>query len=363
MELLPDELSSEKLWKVIKFLLPDHKAPLPDAPDDPLWWRLYYAARWMHNHDQPQDEDLRDIWHGRVTTMLAHVLDLGALPPIERVELGKILGQWGDPRPGVGLDDNGLPDIYRTWCDVPAGEFQYGHEKESDNPPQRVTLEEPFKIAKYPVTVAQFNAFLAENPAENDPLWDGMPGEEKDFMGEVYPVREFRETRDDYANHPRTYVSWYQAIAFCRWLTKKYHDNGRLDKSLVIWLPHEQWWEKAARGADDGREYPYEGEFDASKGNTDETNIGGTSAVGAFPAGASPYGLMDASGNVWEWCASKNGEPDMLLPDDSGASRVLRGGSFDSFHNGARVSYRYYGDPANRNHYRGFRVCCVRPLS
>jgi formylglycine-generating enzyme required for sulfatase activity len=216
-------------------------------------------------------------------------------------------------------------------------------------------------MAKYPVTVAQFNAFLAENPAENDSLWDGMPGEDKDFMGKSYPVREFKETRDDYANHPRTSVSWYQAIAFCRWLTQKYHAAGLLDKSLVIWLPHEQWWEKAARGADDGREYPYEGEFDTGKGNTRETNIGSTSAVGAFPTGASPYGLLDASGNAWEWCASKRDEPDMLVPDDSGASRVLRGGSFSNVPINARVSYRSSDNPVNRNLFSGFRVCCVRP--
>jgi formylglycine-generating enzyme required for sulfatase activity len=92
-----------------------------------------------------------------------------------------------------------------------------------------------------------------------------------------------------YANHPRDTVSWRQAMAFCRWFSWRLGGGSDLKKvdEWAVRLPTEFEWEKAARGTD-GRVYPYEGDFDATKCNTRETGLHQTSAVGIFPNGASP---------------------------------------------------------------------------
>jgi formylglycine-generating enzyme required for sulfatase activity len=241
-----------------------------------------------------------------------------------------------------------VPEI--DWVEIPGGEFHYGHEDESDNPSQILILP-TFHIARYPVTFAQFQCFIDAADVDDDRWWAGMP-EEVEAFGTVYRVREFGNQAFKYPNHPRETVSWYQAVAYTRWLSDKL--------GYLIALPTEEQWEKAARGTD-GRRYPYGDAYDPMKGNTNDTNIGQTSAVGIFLAGASPYGVLDLSGNVFEWCLNHDDEPDQTGVDASGAGRVLRGGSWDDDLDFARAAYHYGGDPDNRLSYVGFRLC--RPPS
>jgi formylglycine-generating enzyme required for sulfatase activity len=178
--------------------------------------------------------------------------------------------------------------------------------------------------------------------------------------------RRLREQRFKYTNHPRETVNWYQAMAFCRWLSWRLTGRIYTLEEIAQWpvrLPTEIEWEIAARGKD-GRIYPYAGEFDAGKGNTHETGIRKTSAVGIFPGGASPYGQLDMSGNVWEWCINPSDEPDGgLQPENlrSNARRVLRGGSWYDGHGNARAVCRDFSNPDHRGYFNGFRVC--RPPS
>lgn len=120
-----------------------------------------------------------------------------------------------------------------------------------------------------------------------------------------------------YGNHPMRRVTWDEAVAFCRWLTRKVGGEVR--------LPAEEEWEKAARG-EGGRAYPWGPEYVSSYANVNELlddagpyNMSAT-AVGIYPDGASPYGTMDMSGNVWEWTSSADSD----APD----KRVRRGGSW-----------------------------------
>ena len=110
-------------------------------------------------------------------------------------------------------------------------------------------------------------------------------------------------------------VTWYEAQQYCDWLTERLRAWPGTPEPLAMLLRHEDWqvmlpseveWEKAARGTD-RRIYPWGSEPDPNRANYDDTGINHTSAVGCFPGGASPYGVEDLSGNVWEWTRSCGG--------------------------------------------------------
>jgi formylglycine-generating enzyme required for sulfatase activity len=161
-----------------------------------------------------------------------------------------------------------------------------------------------------------------------------------------------------YWNHPRENVSWYEAVAFCRWLSHKLGDDVR--------LPTEAEWEKAARwNGQRSLEYPYGDTYDPTKANGRDTGIGLTSAVGLFLEGAAPCGAMDMSGNVWEWVSSVYADYPYRADDGredlaGNAARVLRGGSWDYVVNVVRGAVRLRGSPDVRDGDFGFR--CARSL-
>ncbi len=188
---------------------------------------------------------------------------LDAIPtePKERLAIGDELAKLGDPRPGVGLDERGLPDI--DWVEIAAGSFLYGEEKE--------TRELPFfNIARYPITNTQFQVFINDGGYQEPRWWAGL----------AKRIDSPNAPRWNEPNRPRETVSWYEAVAFCRWLSHITGDEIR--------LPSETQWERAARGAD-GRNYPWGGEYRSGYANVDETVIdvgsyylGKTTAVGVY---------------------------------------------------------------------------------
>jgi formylglycine-generating enzyme required for sulfatase activity len=241
---------------------------------------------------------------------------------------------------------------------VPAGEFLMGSGGPDDAAPGSATAdslahddEKPqhklwlpeYRLAKYPVTVAQYRAF---RQATDYPLEEG----------------EGMAAPDD---HPVTGVSWHDAVAFCEWAS---YVSGR-----TVSLPSEAEWEKAARGTD-GRIYPWGNRWDPGRCNNDgqETGPGRTTPVGYYsPQGDSPYGCADMAGNVWEWTRSlwgkDVGEPDFRYPyrpDDgrenahagSDILRVVRGGAFYSGEAFVRCALRDCFGPADRDASNGFRV-------
>ncbi len=282
--------------------------------------------------------------------------------PEQRDIAGRLLG-WGDfpghdPRPGVGVKE-GLPDFH--WVCIPAGEFPY----------QNGTwkLKQPFWITRFPVTRAQFETFLqAEDGFYNPEWWKGLAASESHR-------RSPGQQRFEYWNHPRERVSWYDAVAFSRWLTDKAREHPDLlppelrgkQNGWRITLPTEWQWERAARGTG-GRKYPWGSEYESGYANVDEKNSGvgpyyleKTSAVGMYPQGATPEPeqkrVCDLSGNVWEWCLNEYEQPEPVQ-ETGDAPRALRGGSWDDDPHDASAIFRNWDiiNPFSRFFNVGFRL-------
>jgi formylglycine-generating enzyme required for sulfatase activity len=235
-----------------------------------------------------------------------------------------------------------LPDI--DWVEIPGGEFIYGENEQQ----QRLTLDSYF-IARYPITNAQYQSFIDDRGYEEERWWRGLEGQSSPW-----------ESSWSQPNRPRETVSWYEAVAFCRWLSQQL--------GYEIRLPTEQEWEKAARGTD-GREYPWGNGYRAGFANVNEKEkkdgpsyLEHTTAVGLYPQGTSPYGVMDMAGNVWEWCLNKNDNPADTTIYETGDIRVLRGGAWLDYPELARSASRSWNPPDLRIFSRGFRVVCASPI-
>jgi formylglycine-generating enzyme required for sulfatase activity len=228
---------------------------------------------------------------------------------------------------------------------VPAGAFLMGSDpgkdedaREDEQPQHRLDLPE-FYIGKYPVTNAQYAAFVEATDHRAPGYWnhDGVPSGK--------------------SGHPVVKVSWRDAIAFCRWLS---WETGK-----EFTLPSEAEWEKAARGPD-GRIYPWGNQSPTADLCNFAKNVGGTTPVGTYsPQGDSPYGCADMAGNVWEWTRSLkrdypydlgDGREDLEISD----WRVLRGGAFLYSEGNVRCAYRDWFGPVCRDPV-GFRVVCGVP--
>ncbi len=269
---------------------------------------------------------------------------------------------------------------------IPAGPFGMGSDPTQDpdadanEQPQHPVSLSSFYISRTPITNAQFAAFVqaagycttAEQQgwafAWTGSRWDQTPG--ADWQHPRGPQTNLQGK----ANHPVVQVSWHDAIAFCRWVNDQWQVGNEALPRLSVGLPTEAEWEKAAGwdvGANPGgcphkRIYPWGDELpDATRCNF-AMNMGDTTPVGWYPAGASPYGLLDCAGNVWEWTISlyktypyqsNDGRENVT----AAGTRVLRGGSWFSPPAHMRVACRIHVAPDSCFGRFGFR-CVLRPI-
>ncbi len=189
---------------------------------------------------------------------------------------------------------------------VPAGEFIMGA-----GGTEKVFLK-AFYMDRYEVTNARYREFVAETGRK----------EPRDWI--VYGYSEEKK------KHPVVFVSYDDARAYCEWAGKR--------------LPTEAEWEKAARGTD-GRRYPWGDEFSGDRANTSLSGIVGTTPVGRYETGKSPYGIYDMAGNVWEWTSS----------DFDEKTKVVRGGSWGLTHRFAQTFFRVGYSPRTTINNLGFR--------
>ncbi|MFZ1467212.1 MAG: SUMF1/EgtB/PvdO family nonheme iron enzyme, partial [Anaerolineae bacterium] len=353
-------------------------------------------------------EAVTDAWPGGVTAtchtavlnaLLATMRDHARVKPPVRVEAGVVLARLGDPR------DEVLHSAAMEFCYVPAGPFWMGSKDDPDaednEQPHKLDIPYSYWIGRYPVTNAQFGEFAAAGGYREARYWgeakaagywnsDGFKGWRDDEprqkpydLGEPYTL----------SNHPAVGVSWYEALAYTRWLGNRL--TGQIPAGWRVRLPNEPEWEKAARGGveiplqklirsaakglsgeetsptrsnpQERRRYPWGNEPDANLANSAESGIGATSAVGCFAGGVSEYGVEELSGNVWEWTRSLYGkyryptggaelEQRENLAAGSSDWRVLRGGAYYVNRTHVRCARRYRYNPYLWYNNYGFRV-------
>lgn len=289
-----------------------------------------------------------------------------------RAAVGRGLAPLGDPRPGV-LAPNGIPEF--AWCKVPAGPFRMGGDPDAWRAwkGREFKLDYLFWIAKYPVTYAQYTAFVEAGGYRERRYWTEAGWRNK---GDRMAPYLWNDPEWHIANHPVIGVSWYEAYACTQWLDelrrmKRLALPSAVPANYVIRLARECEWEKAARFPD-GRKFPWGNAWDPARLNSAKSGIwsgiGRTSAVGLFPQGANPvHGACDLSGNVWEWCltawAKQYQSPETEKNDPQGVSgRCARGGSWLDVGGNCRAAARLVGYLRDRFNVQGFRVVVSVPI-
>lgn len=316
-----------------------------------------------------QEKKIDGPQHEGVRQSLLATLTSGEAAPV-RISAGYALGLVGDPRKEILTLDE-IP-----FCYVPAGPFWMGSSEEEDEKEHlNASLDYDFWLAQHPVTNAQYDLFVKAGGYAQASLWseakeashwkDGKYGDrERPFdLGSPFTL----------PNHPVVGISWYEALAFVRWLNAQI--KSKLPAGLAIQLPSEAEWEKAARGgtqipdkphivtnlevaqvnliknSEEKRRYPWGEKLDGNIAHHKETGIETTSAVGTFPHNLSPYGVTGLSGNTYEWTRSKY-KPYEYQPvdgretlDASNDIRVLKGGYYGDDERWLRCASRSWASP------------------
>jgi len=235
-----------------------------------------------------------------------------------------------------------------AWVDIPAGQVTL--EEGGYTPKGGQTFNVPaFAIAKYPVTNIQFAKFIDSGGYREKRWWTSAGWQVREKEKWTQP-RYWTDKKWNSADYPVVGVSWYESLAFCRWLSEVSSEN--------ILLPTEQQWQRAAQG-DDNRIYPWGNDWDGSRCNNSvgkDWEQNQTSPVIQYEGkGDSPFGVVDMAGNVWEWCLTAYETGSTSL--DGTDVRVLRGGSrYDYNTLDFRAAYRFRYYPGDWDDYLGFRV-------
>ena len=181
----------------------------------------------------------------------------------------------------------------------------------------------------------------------------------KDYIGEggtelasKLQSRRHDDRRFNGDDQPVVSITWFAAVAYCRWLTELENTSREQSERFIYRLPLETEWEWAAGGEE--REHPWGSEKPVENRANFRGNVGQTSPVGAYPAGATPEGLMDMAGNVWEWMENWS--------SDTQKYRALRGGSWVDDAGNLRCAARNVSNPDYDWNYYGFRKSGALPV-
>jgi len=223
---------------------------------------------------------------------------------------------------------------------IPKGEFMMGSSEHADEAQHRVVLD-GYLIDKYETSNARYKEFMKATGHPAPAYWD--------------------DPRLSKPEQPVVGVSWTDASAFCKWDGKR--------------LPTEAEWERAAKGPDGDRHYPWGHHLDPKRANYGQ-NVGHTMPVDSYPEGVSGFGVYNMAGNVFEWVADwydpKYYKESMALnpqgPDkgynfaNQGAVRVLRGGSWLAPETSLHTSHRFWNQPDNNSYGVGLGFRCAKSV-
>ncbi len=277
------------------------------------------------------------------------------------------LDRAGEPRRPPIPASAGEPysTIPFDWVHIPAGHFWMGSNRAQDpdaldNEMQHSVFLPEYRIARFPVTVAQFRRFTdstgypttAEDAGQAADLVRGLTRDEWPPKKGVCWRQPHGPGSRAHDEHPVTCISWYDAVEFCKW--------------AKVRLPNEAEWEKAAGWdpqAQLKRIYPWGDQPPAENRSNFNMHVGDTTPVDHYPDGASWYGVLDMAGNVWEWTSSLYKKYPYALDDrenpQAAGEHVLRGGSFYQKAINVRCAYRNYHRPEVAVSDYGFRVCAL----
>jgi formylglycine-generating enzyme required for sulfatase activity len=303
-------------------------------------------------------------------------------PPVSPVPSASVL-KPPSPLDIIWVPIPGMAEVRASGCYPGFTGFKLGdglksdqeyHEENETWPEDAPAIEiAPFWLAAYPMTVAQFRPFVEGDGYKNPKYWteDRWNWRKKDDRRTPESWEDPEWHVDD---HPVIDVTWYEAVAYCCWLTRRMAESGQ--PGWMVRLPTEAEWEWAARGPEAHR-WPWGNKWKAGRCNTGESGIKRTSAVRSFLQGANwtrdfpesgqGQAVYDLAGNVWEWCSTcwRENYPLPVLESEwtkdylaGEASRSLRRGSWFNDLSGARVAFRDWYHPDNGDDNIGFR-CCV----
>jgi Uncharacterized conserved protein len=230
---------------------------------------------------------------------------------------------------------------------------QAGDHRLNQLKPEMLPIPDPVGtlLSKYPVTVAEYQRFVDNDGYHESRFWE----DNWDLKREKGWERPDNwEEQVEHLNRSVIYISWYEAHAYCAWLSEQTGDVYR--------LPSEREWYAAAHNSEG--EYPWGKKAPDAEILNYDGNVGWPTPVGVYPAGAAPGGHLDMAGNVWEWCEddwhdNENGAPDngsAWVDEPRGSLRVLRGGGWYYDARRCRSAIRLVISPGDRYYYVGFRL-------
>ncbi len=234
------------------------------------------------------------------------------------------------------------------WIEIPAGQVKMDGNVGSHSGYLTRNMKfdiEAFSIAKYVLTNSQFAKFIDAGGYNQSKWWTTEGWQERLHENWIEP-RFWNEVEWNKPDYPVVGVSWYESIAFCQWISTVSSEN--------ISLPTEQQWQWAAR-SDTGWAFPYGDQFDESRCNFNTQTTTPVTYYEGSNKGDSPFGVVDMSGNVSEWCLTQYEAHNNQLGGQ--AVRVLRGGSWATNSNQyMRVDYRDGYHPSYGDDLWGFRI-------
>jgi formylglycine-generating enzyme required for sulfatase activity len=271
----------------------------------------------------------------------------GVEVPIQtRYEAVVAYGLLGDPR---------LRNFEETWIPLPGGTFLFGAQDQNPGKPnydpdakswEGPVIEKiltPFEIRKYPITIGEFDLFVLAGGYQDKTNWIEDEFEWR-IRNKVHTPLDWDEQKLT-PNCPVTGISWYEANAYCRWLTREKAEN------MLYRLPEEVEWEYAARhGIVANQRFPWGNNTsigDKAEANVANCGLRKKTPVGIFPKATTQDGITDMIGNVEEWCDdhwnpehSSNTDNKLVKDDVSLRAYVVKGGSAIRFSRLCRVTYR-----------------------